>query len=377
MQDLLQLVRGIERQFPGVHVAITGGHRMSVDNAAIIRADAVRCISIGTVAMLTLCLIAYRRRWLTLVTFLPSFFGTLMAGVVLAFWQEHLSAIALGFASIAIGVTVDYAIHVIYHLDDTSATDHPTIGQHLSKLVFRQRRGDHDDCRVSGDAGVAAARLSAAWYFGAIGVVCSAAFALLILPLLVPPARRPPPESLWLTNLWERYFNWQSQRRWLLVVLVLLLTGAAILGARQLRFEGDVTKLNGITESTRRDDALINETWGEALGMTMVVARGDTPEAALAENDRVAAILARHPGVTALYSLSAVCPSAETQQANLRRWREFWTPERQTALRQNLREIGNELGFRADAFARFWQRMETAPALLTLDTFGIRRSSKC
>ena len=79
---------------------------------------------------------AYRRRWLALVTFLPSLFGTLMAGVVLALWQDQLSAIALGFASIAIGVTVDYAIHVIYHLDDAAGSDHRAIGRHLSGLVF-------------------------------------------------------------------------------------------------------------------------------------------------------------------------------------------------------------------------------------------------
>jgi predicted RND superfamily exporter protein len=44
-----------------------------------------------------------------------------MAGVVLMLWQKHLSAIATGFASIAVGITVDYAIHIIYHLDDTWA----------------------------------------------------------------------------------------------------------------------------------------------------------------------------------------------------------------------------------------------------------------
>ena len=135
IRDLLQTVQQVKKEFPGVHVAVTGGHRMSVDNASIIRSDAARCISIGTVAMLALCLMAYRRRWLAVVTFVPSFFGTLMAGVVLAFWQDQLSAIALGFASIAIGVTVDYAIHVIYHLDDLSETDHLSIGQHLTKIV--------------------------------------------------------------------------------------------------------------------------------------------------------------------------------------------------------------------------------------------------
>ena len=300
VQALLREAREVEQRFPGVHVAITGGHRMSVDNASIIRADAKRCIAIGTVAMLALCLMAYRRRWLALVTFLPSFFGTLMAGVVLALWQDQLSAIALGFASIAIGVTVDYAIHVIYHLDDTSATDHPSIGRHLSKLVFPVSVG------VLTTIGAFLVMMGSPLHgyqqlgiLGAIGVIFSAAFALVILPLLVPPAKITGQPPLWLTGLWERYFNWQSQRRLGLLAFVLLLTVVALFGARRLRFEGDVAKLNGITESTRSDDQLINQTWGDALGLTMVVARGATPAEALTQNDRAAEVLARDPNVAA------------------------------------------------------------------------------
>ncbi len=370
IRDLLQTVQQVKRQYPGVHVAITGGHRMSVDNASIIRSDAARCISIGTVAMLALCLMAYRRRWLALVTFVPSFFGTLMAGVVLAFWQDQLSAIALGFASIAIGVTVDYAIHIIYHLDDISETDHLSIGQHLSKLVF--------------PVGVGVITTIAAFLvmmasplhgykqlgiLGAIGVVFSAAFAIVILPLLVPRPKRSGQSPLWMTRLWERYFNWQARNRLWLITSVLVLTVVAIFGAKRLRFEGDVAKLNGITKSTQQDDALINKTWGEALGMTMVVARGATSAEALEQNDRVAKTLARNTNVTAAFSLSSVCPSPSTQQTNIQRWREFWSSARQDALRTTLQQLGGELGFRGDAFAKFWQRVETKPKVLTLETF--------
>ena len=132
----MRTVNDVEKQFPGVHVAVTGGHRMAVDNSSIIRADATKCIAIGSAGMIVLCWVAYRRRWLALLSFLPSLFGSLMAGVVLALWQKHLSAIATGFASIAVGITVDYAIHVIYHLDDAGSSDHRVIGQHLSRLCF-------------------------------------------------------------------------------------------------------------------------------------------------------------------------------------------------------------------------------------------------
>jgi predicted RND superfamily exporter protein len=165
---------------------------MAVDNSSIIRADATKCITIGSAGMIVLCWVAYRRRWLALLSFLPSLFGTLMAGVVLALWQKHLSAIATGFASIAVGITVDYAIHVIYHLDDAGSSDHRTIGRHLSRLVFPISIG------VVTTIAAFLVMLGSPMHgyqqlgiLGAIGVIFSSAFALIVLPILVPAARSP------------------------------------------------------------------------------------------------------------------------------------------------------------------------------------------
>src|SRR5205807_3005584 len=94
VRDLLGHAQIVEQHFPGVHVAITGGHRMSVDNATLIKGDAKRCLILGMVSMLVLCLTAFRRRWLSIITFLPSLFGTLVAGAVLALGWRHVSAIA-------------------------------------------------------------------------------------------------------------------------------------------------------------------------------------------------------------------------------------------------------------------------------------------
>ena len=102
----------------------------------------------------------------------------------------------------------------------------------------------------------------------------------------------------------------------------------------------------------------------------MVVARGNTQAEALAQNDRVLELLSRDTNVASAFSLAAVCPAPETQHANLKRWREFWTTERQTGLRETFKpQVGSELGFRADAFAMFWQSVEGKRPLLTLDTF--------
>jgi len=90
------------------------------------------------------------------------------------------------------------------------------------------------------------------------------------------------------------------------------------LGVKHLHFDGDLTRLNGITASTRHDEKLIRKIWGDALGMTLVVARSTNVDQALAQNDFVAERLAREPGVKGVYSLASVCPSRATQEANIR-----------------------------------------------------------
>lgn len=368
--DILRVASEVERRFPGVHVAITGGHRMTVDNAALLESDATRCMFLAMAAMLILCLTAYRRRWLAAVTFLPSLFGTLMAGVVLALGWEHVSVLATGFATIAIGITVDYAIYVIYSLDNAAGLDRVGAGRHIGRLVLPVTVGALTT--IAGFLVMTSSPMPGyqqLGVFGGFGVLFSAAFALLVLPLLVPipkPSSQPP---LRLTRWLESFHDWR--RRWMKWLLpgMLAVSLLSIGGVKRLRFEGDIAKFNGITEPTRHDEELIRKTWGDALGMTLVVARGKSADDALAQNDRAAEILARDPNVKEVYSLSSICPSRATQAANLERWHKFWTPARREALRRTLQAIGGELGFRPDAFNPFWQRLEAAPKVLTLDMF--------
>jgi 1-acyl-sn-glycerol-3-phosphate acyltransferase len=367
--DLLRMRDEVENQFPGVHVAITGGHRMSVDNASLIKGDATRCIFLGMAAMLILCVTAYRRKWLAVVTFLPSLFGTLTAGAVLMLWDNHLSAIATGFATIAIGITVDYGIYVVYHLDN-AARDRKSAAQIIGRLLLPMAIG----VMTIIAAFIVLATSPMHGYqqlgiFGAVGVLVSAAFALLILPLLIPLPKKNNLPPLRFTNWMENFHAWTKRWRPLLLIGVVVLTVVTAFGVKRLRFEGDITKMNGVTKSTHDDEALIRRTWGDALGLTLVVARGATVEETLTQNDRAAEILAHDPGVTDVFSLASICPSKATQEANIRHWHEFWTPARQDALRQTLQQVGGELGFRPDAFAPFWKSVEVEPALLTLDLF--------
>ena len=264
--DLLRMRDAVEKQFPGVHVAITGGHRMSVDNASLIKGDATRCIFLGMAAMLFLCVTAYRRKWLAVITFLPSLFGTLIAGAVLMLWDNHLSAIAVGFATIAIGITVDYGIYVVYHLDN-AARDRKSAAQIVRRLLPPMAIG----VMTIIAAFIVLSTSPMHGYqqlgiFGAVGVLVSAAFALLILPLLIPLPKQDNLPPLRFTNWMENFHAWTKHWRPLLLIGVVVLTVVTAFGVKRLRFEGDIAKLNGVTKSTRDDEVLIRKTWATRWG---------------------------------------------------------------------------------------------------------------
>jgi len=368
--QMLRSARAVEAAFPGTHIAITGGHRMAQDNATLLRGDGTRCMVLALSAMFLLCFTAYRRRWLAMVTFLPSLFGTLIAGTVLVLWTDHVSAIAVGFASMAIGITVDYGIYVVYHLDNAAA-DRLSAGKIVGRLLLPTAIGALTIIAAFSVLATSPMRgYQQLGVFGAVGVLMAASFALFVLPLLVPlPKKAGVPKQLRFTNWMETFHAWQKRKRPLLLLGVAALTVVTIIGVKRLRFEGDISKLNGITQSTRADDDLIRNTWGDALGMTLVVARGKTADEALAQNDRAAALLAQQTNVTSVYSLAAICPSLATQAANIKRWQSFWTADRKEALRQALQTTGGDLGFRPEAFAPFWKTVEDKPAPITLDLF--------
>ncbi len=367
--EMLHSADEVKTNFPGTHVAITGGHRMALDNSTLIWHDTIRCLTIAFIAMFVLCFTAYRRRWLAAITFLPSLFGTLIAGAVVALVDQHVSGIALGLASMALGITVDYGIYVVYHLDN-AATDRASAGKIVGRLVLPTFVGA---LTIIGAFIVLSFSPMKGYQqlglFGAVGVMMSAAFALLVLPLIVPLPKAKEIPPLRFTNWMENFHAWQIRQRPLLLLGVAVLTIISIFGLKHVRFEGDIAKLNGITTATRTDDKIVSDTWGEALGMTVIIARGKTADDALAENDRAAELLAQQTNVAGVFSLASVCPSRATQLENIRRWENFWTPERKTNLQIALQQTGGALGFRTNAFAPFWQTIEEKPELLTLERF--------
>lgn len=366
---VLETAREVEERFPkgAVRIAVTGAHRSALDNAAVIREDTKRTAGIAVIAVAVLLVSAFRRRWFALLGLLPTVFGALGTMVVFYLTGDPVSAVALGCGSILIGVTDDYGVCMLYYLDDTRPGDRPTLARGIVQLVPMLIFGALTTMAaffvmlispVSGHRQLG--------LFGAVGVALAVLFAVLVLPVFMPTGGAKARGALPVTRMLERLFAWRARRARFVLPLVLVFSVVCGFGLVRLRFDGDFSRMNGVTVATRNDDDLIREVWGKALSLTSVLVRGSNLDEALQKNEQVRAVLHSlqdDRAIEAFSSIAPVLPSVRTRQANARDWQAFWSGSRRAELSNALTKATAKLGFRTAAFHPFLQRLGDANGL--------------
>lgn len=370
VESLLAKATAIDEEFSeyGVHVAIGGGHRIGLDNSRLIRRDAGRALSIAAIAMLLLSFISYRRKWLALITLIPTVAGAAVAGAVLYFAGKGISGIAVGCGAILLGITVDYAIHILYHIDNSSHADRRSIAKTVSHIIAPIGFG-------------ALTTLSAflvmilspveshrqVGIFAAIGVTTAALISIFLLPVFVPTNKRTEENPLLMTRLFERFFIWRSHHISLLIILITGFSLFCMFGISNIEFEGDIAKLNGVTAEMAADEQTLWDAWGDAASMTTIMVSSPDMESALQKNSLVAKTLnnLKEKGIIESYSsVSPICPSAMNQKENIKRWQEFWTRERINTLKNNIKITAPEVGFRTETILKTLTVIENNPDIL-------------
>ena len=371
IEALLADARAVERAFPAhkIHVAIGGGHRIGLDNSRLVRRDPGRAVSIAAIAMVLLSFLAYRRRWLALITLVPTLVGASIAGATLFFIGQTISGIAVGCGTILLGITVDYAIHVLYHIDNAAHMERRSIATtvlHIAPPIGFGALTTVGAFLVMLLSPVETHRQVG--LFAVVGVTSAALASLFLLPVLVPLSRHHEARPLIMTRVFERFFAWRARHLALPVVAIVLLSIPCAIGITRLRFEGDIAKLNGVTPSMALDQDILWDAWGDAASMTTVVVAAPAMQDALEMNDRVAASLTALQDKGAIVSYSSIapmCPSARTQNRNVTQWKRFWTPAKKQALLSDIQRIAPEAGFRADSIARTLEVIDAQPDILT------------
>jgi 1-acyl-sn-glycerol-3-phosphate acyltransferase len=354
----------------GVRLAFTGSHLATLDNAATIKADVTRSLLALSLGLALLAILTFRRPLLTPLVFFPAAFGLTAAAALFGLVNPWFSGVALGCGSILMGIAVDYGIPILYHLDQAGAAP-DSRKQVVRSLALPLLMGA--GTTIAGFAGLTLMPLPGQrqmGWFAVLGILLALLFALLVLPHCVGPpkqaARRP---FLPLASWCLRFLEWRRRHGRLLWIISLIVVSVCAFGAARLQFEGDVSRLSHLSSGRQQDQDQVQGAWG-SLTPTAAVVRETTLEAALAANDRLAGTLGnlQDQGLIAQSaSLAAILPALASQEENLKKWREFWSPSRRAALQANLEQAAAALGFAPGAFRPFLEGLTQEPPPLTLD----------
>jgi len=97
---------------PGITAAIAGGAAIARDAERMIRRDLYISSAVSTILVALAFVVAFRRPRALLAIGPPLLIGTLWTAALAALYPEGIAAIAMGFASVVIGVGLDTGVHV-------------------------------------------------------------------------------------------------------------------------------------------------------------------------------------------------------------------------------------------------------------------------
>ncbi|MCA8911537.1 MAG: MMPL family transporter [Planctomycetes bacterium] len=381
-RDLMAAMDAALGELPeGVTPHVIGAHRSSVDNAEVLKSDMHLTILTSVIAILLLFIVAFRALSPILITLLSVGFGFSMALGSQGLVHGDLSAITAGFAAVLLGISVDYAVHLLTTYGSLEGEREDRARQALRHVgrpgfvamvttisaIFMLRFSEFDGLHQLSEMAIA-------------GIAGSLVFAFTAGPQLLRKMGPKPGASSLVSNAIGGMQRARRKGRWPVLGVLAVVTVALACFLPSVGFDGDVTHLDGKSQATRESERLVETTFGqETLSRTLVVVGGDTLDQALRQNDLAAHDL--HELGAKYESAAWVLPAAQTQRDNVARWRRFWSPQRIEGVKKLIGSVGvknpnnpdRELKVSPKALKAFFDKLELPEDPPLLDANEIQK----
>lgn len=294
-------------------------HRIALRSEAAIRADIQRVSTLGSLGVVLLVLLFFRRPRYLLLSALPlaGGFAVGLAVTRLIFGSVH--GLTLAFGATLVGVSLDYVAHLVsHHVLDPADTRKGRGGWGTLKRIAPGL--------VLGAATTIAGLIGLAWtsfpgirqmaVFTSAGVGAALVLTAVGLPAFLPdeptPTRIHARVGAWMEGVLGRL----AKKRAVLLalpVLAIALTAAIPL----LEWEDDLRALSPIDADLREEDDRVRDRVARMDAGRLVVSRGASLQEALERNDAAAEALEEAQGAGELEgfrTLRDLLPSAATQR---------------------------------------------------------------
>jgi predicted RND superfamily exporter protein len=367
-QAFVKQARGVladyEERYPRLRTGLTGGHAIAEATERMLNADLKFS---GTLSMLLASLaflLTFRRLRALIAVMPPLMLGTLWTAGIAASWPDGLSAIAVAFMSVVIGVGVDTGVHVYAALVEARQE-----GLDPKAAARRARRKTQKPVLVAAltaGAAFAALSLSEIAALRQLGILCAGGEILTAIAIVVvtpeigallekgkPPKYEPP--------RWTAVASWFTRTRSRAAVSLAVMAVPAV-----LLFAGYAPEIADAVIAMRPKNLEplnvqqeIYDTFGGRSGQWVLLTADADREKARERADRVADALSRVSShMESIDTLTAIAPAPSTQRSRFAERDALDMPAKSAELERALTDVG----FAPERFTKVLEEMKNPPA---------------
>lgn len=341
-----------------------GGALVAVANANQIKSDIQLTMSIALSILIVILILFYKKLLLPLILFIPTALGALTAIVFLYFIRTKISAISLGIGSILLGVTLDYALHILTHIRSNSETK--ALYKEITKPILMSSLTTALAflCLLF----IKSQALQDLGIFAAVSVLSSSVFALIIIPQWYKNKSEHSAKSTLIDKVASYNFHKSKILFGSLVVLIVV----CLFSYNKIAFNKDINKLNyqpqHLVEANERLEDLINSTSKSVYISTF----GESEEIALKANEHVFQQLEKlknNNEIIEFSSIGTLIESKSSQDTKIQQWNTFWNSQRINKLQELLESNGSQFGFKLNTFEAFYNHLDYSFQSLSVNDY--------
>ena len=349
LEEELQHVQG---ESPTIRAEYFGGPSVGVYNARQIKKDTILTSSLALLIIIVFISLVFKRKRSIPLIITPVLFGGLFALFLIFFIKGSISAIAVGAGSAVMGIALSYSIHMLAHQNHVS-----TVQQLIKEIAYPLTVGSFTTIGAfMGLIFTSSDLLRDFGLFASLALVGTTLFCLIYLPHFLKGQADVKQGRV--LRIIEKINAYSYEKNKWLVGGILLITVICFYTSQKVGFNNDMMSLNYEPQHLKQSEEKLMQLFDSDEKTVLFVSVGkdmnQATETYAVTNQKLSTL--KDQGLIKDYaSASQFLISPQEQQLRLKRWKDYWTDEKQQQIREQLETAAAEYRFRPGSFEPFYQ----------------------
>ena len=347
-------LKHVQGESPTIRAEYFGGPSVGVYNARQIKKDTILTSSLALLIIIVFISLVFKRKRSIPLIITPVLFGGLFALFLIFFIKGSISAIAVGAGSAVMGIALSYSIHMLAHQNHVS-----TVQQLIKEIAYPLTVGSFTTIGAFlGLIFTSSDLLRDFGLFASLALVGTTLFCLIYLPHFLKGQADVKQGRI--LRIIEKINAYSYEKNKWLVGGILLITVICLFTSQKVGFNNDMMSLNYEPRHLQQSEEKLLQLFDNDEKTVLFVSVGkdmnQATETYAMTNQKLSAL--KEQGLIKEYaSASQFLISPQEQQKRLKKWKDYWTDEKQQQVREQLETAAAEYRFRPGSFDSFYQWM--------------------